>query len=151
MDLTVSDEYIELLPSRLINPRSQESIDRAFADVQKLPLRLEPGESVLLSTKETIEMSPGWLGLVCLRSTFARLGLISPPTVADPGFKGTLTLEVHNTSKSPILIESDTQLWSLHYLVVPDITQRYGGKYQGQSGITGPKAIRGVGDGQRKR
>ena len=30
MDLTVSDEYIELLPSRLINPRSQESIDKDY-------------------------------------------------------------------------------------------------------------------------
>ena len=150
MDLTVSTEYIELLPTRVVDPKSQESIDRAVTGVQRLPIRLEPNECVLLSTEETIEVPPGWLGLVCLRSTFARLGLISSPTVADPGFKGTLTLGVYNASKSPVLIESGIRLWSLHYLVVPDITRRYNGKYQGQSKITGPKAIeKGVNEGQR--
>lgn len=144
MDLTVSDEYIIGKPfsglGHVLDPKSQESIDSVFGETQKLPLELRPKSCVLLSTKETVCIPSGWLGHICLRSTFARLGLLAPPTVADPDFIGTLTLEVYNASENSVLIESGIAMWSLHYIRAAN-ADPYVGRYQNQYGVTGPKAI----------
>ena len=70
--------------------------------------------------------------------------LLCPSTVADPGFVGTLTLEVFNTHKT-----RSFQVWpgdALFHMIInpcigePSYTQK--GRYQGQTGITLPKALK---------
>ena len=124
-----------------VDPVSQESINAAFHGADELPIILYPTQRILLASAEVVDIPLGCLGHICLRSTFARLGLLSPPTVADPGFKGTLTMEVYNASKNPILIEPGVAMWSLHYLAVFERSSSYSGKYQGQTDLTIPKAI----------
>lgn len=144
MDLIVSDGFIGERSTQgiRVDPRSQRSIDLAYNGVQSLPYVLSPGERILLSTKEVLEVPLGCVGYICLRSTFARLGLLSPPTVADPGFKGTLTMEVYNASRNPLLIESGVALWSIHFLALVDASFHYNGRYQGQTQVTAPKALK---------
>ncbi|MGB9827961.1 MAG: dCTP deaminase, partial [Thermosphaera sp.] len=47
---------------------------------------INPHEHVLATTLEWVEMPIDLVGLVNLRSTFARLNLFIPPTVIDAGF-----------------------------------------------------------------
>lgn len=82
----------------------------------------------------------GMAGIICLRSTWARIGLIAPPTIADPGFLGTLTMEVYNANQSPVLIREGDSIW--HMLIVTALFEElYVGRYQGQNSLTLPKAI----------
>ena len=127
--------------SLFVNPKSQESIDKAFYPEDQLPCILAPGERILLSTLDVINVPIGYVGLICLRSTFARLGLLSPPTIADPGFSGTLTMGVYNASQNPIQVPREEAMWSIHYLTVSVTYPIYKGKYQNQEGITIPRAL----------
>ena len=125
-------------PERVVDPYDQASIDEVYVRVP-LPAELAPHARALLATREEVDIPATKLGFIQLRSTWARLGLISPPTVADPGFHGQLTMEVFNGSRSPILIPAAERIWSMHLVAVDE--PLYRGRYQGQRGITLPKAL----------
>ena len=59
---------------------------------------LHPGAFVLAQTHETVTMPPDLVGLVEGRSSWARVGIgihMTAPKI-DPGFSGTITLEISN-------------------------------------------------------
>tara|TARA_Y100000310_G_C20690277_1_gene821740 strand:- start:978 stop:1427 length:450 start_codon:yes stop_codon:yes gene_type:complete len=122
------------------DPHDQQSIDIAFKREVYLPHRVLPLRRALLCTEAVIKMDTDSLGLVTLRSTWARLGLISPPTVVDPGFSGTLTMEVFNASQRGIWIKPGDIIWNLITMGKRDYPV-YQGRYQGQTGIQIPKAL----------
>lgn len=115
----------------VINPSVQSTIDRSRSGLIELPLVLMPGHRALLVTQEEVEVPTGHVGQVELRSTFARLGLILPPTYADPCFKGTLTLEVFNANLNPVLIEAGVHFAEMVIVPAPEEPD-YVGRYQGQ-------------------
>jgi len=120
-----------------IDPHNQESVDASFSVKKELPLLLAPGRRVMLRTQETVEIPPEHVGLIGLRSTFARLGLMTPPTVADPGFHGTLTLELINFNARSILIRPFERIW--HMIIVPaPYEPMYTGRYQNQHALQLP-------------
>lgn len=88
-------------------------------------------------TKEYFEMPDDLMAFVQLRSTWARKGILLPPTVVDAGFKGTLTLEIFNCNyqKAPI----GERFAHLIFAKLTGPSTPYSGKYQGQINIT--KAI----------
>jgi len=149
MDLTIADRVVferhpqdnRILPALFIDATNQESIDRMFWEPIALPMVIPPMRRILASTIETVEVPAGVIGLICLRSTWARLGLMAPPTVADPGFKGTLTMEVFNGSCYGIRIEPCMKVWSISYLKLAVDEPLYRGRYQGQVGLQLPKAL----------
>lgn len=96
-----------------------------------------PGERLLLHTLEWIELPDSIAGLVNLRSTYARLGLVIPPTVVDAGFKGQLTIELLGSS-FPVVLRAGAPFIHL-ILVEVDKAKPYKGKYQGQTGVTLPR------------
>jgi len=118
----------------------QLELDDMF-ERHNLPRVIEPGERWLMGVKEITQIPSGIVGLVELRSTLGRAGLLAPPTFADPMFKGYLTLEVSNGNRyHGVMIEPDMQLYTLVRVLgyeIPDYT----GRYQGQVGVTGPKAF----------
>lgn len=102
-------------------------------------LRLDPSAHYLLHTSEYIKMPPELMGFVELRSTFARLGFMMPPTIIDAGFEGQLTIEVL-TPPYPIRMKVGTRF--LHVVfskVATPVTKVYRGKYQKQRGVTLPR------------
>lgn len=70
----------------------QNGIDMILAETETNAL--EQGEFCLGRTREIITMPNDLAAQVELRSTWARKGLILPPTVIDAGFSGTVTLEI---------------------------------------------------------
>ena len=126
----------------LVDPRDQRTINAMFTEKARLPLHLPPKQRALLSSKETVTVPKDIMGFVTLRSTFARLGLISPPTVADPGFTGTITFEVYNSSNHKILIQPGEAVFSITMVQLMEGSEdSYSGRYQGQNSLTLPKAL----------
>ena len=140
MDLSIGVEFYKDRPVALIDPYDQNSIDRSFDGPFTLPYAIRTGERLLLHAQEEVEVPEGMIGLICLRSTWARLGLSAPPTVADPGFKGILTMEVSHTGMGNLLIRPWDFIWSVTML--PTTEDLYNGRYQYQGpGVTLPKAL----------
>ena len=99
---------------------------------------LPHGISCLLCTQETLGMPDDLMGFVELRSTWARRGLILPPTIIDAGFIGEITLEVFNGGKD-IPIPVGQRFAHIVFAKLTNPTIPYNGKYQLQKGPT--KAI----------
>ena len=72
----------------------QNGIDLILREVREAPYYFMPLKFYLGSTLEWIEMPDDIMAFVELRSTWARSGLILPPTIVDAGFKGNITLEI---------------------------------------------------------
>lgn len=128
--------------SILVDPYDQETMDQMFTVRFKLPHYMPPEMRALLSTREPVDIPADTVGLICLRSTWARLGFMSPPTMADPGFKGQLTMKLLNTSNHKIEIKPGDAVWTMHLmLIVPDSEPMYRGRYQQQRGLQLPRAF----------
>jgi len=100
---------------------------------------VKPYEHLLATTAETVCLPDDLVGLVNVRSTFARLGLYIPPTVIDAGFCGQVTIEIIG-SAYPIRIYPGQRF--LHVVLVKTtspVAKPYNGKYQGQRGVTPPR------------
>ena len=127
-----------------IDPYYQDTIDISFQAPYSLPRQIAPGERWLCSTIEKVSVPAGFIGQICLRSTFARLGLLAPPTIADPGFRGYLTMEIFNANVRPILIRPGDILWNFTFASAP-LEPLYEGRYQDQPvGVALPKALKMV-------
>ena len=150
MDLTLADiivfdeDYTTHMPfaSLMVDPRNQETIDKMFSKPVRLPVYIPPHTRALLSTIDVVTIPPGVIGIIGLRSTWARLGFISPMTIADPGFSGTLTMELWNASPQRILVRPGDKVWTIHNVVLADTeVVNYIGRYQGQTVLQKPKAL----------
>jgi dCTP deaminase len=67
---------------------------------------IHPGEFVLGRTEEYVEIPDDIVARIEGKSSLGRLGLIVHATAGfvDPGFKGTLTLEITNLTRVPIIL-----------------------------------------------
>lgn len=118
----------------------QDKLD-SFLVEGTLPAWMRPQDAWLLVAMNPIEVPEGYIGLVQLRSTFARHRLISPATYADAGFKGFLTLEVYNASFNDIILHPGMHMFNVVYVPAP-YEPPYQGKYQDQPPIpVGPKQL----------
>jgi dCTP deaminase len=99
---------------------------------------LKPNTRYLLHTLEYVSLPPELMGFVELRSTFARLGLMIPPTIIDGGFEGQITIEVLSTS-FPIKLRTGIRFLHVVFskLTTP-VNKPYRGKYQFQKGVKLP-------------
>jgi dCTP deaminase len=97
-----------------------------------------PARRVLATTLEYIRLPPDIIGLVNLRSTYARLGLYIPPTIVDAGFEGELTIELVG-SDSPIRIYPGQRFLHLVFARLDTPTSKpYSGSYKRQRGVRLP-------------
>ncbi|MEZ0394456.1 MAG: dCTP deaminase [Desulfurococcaceae archaeon] len=98
-----------------------------------------PREHVLATTLEWVELPHDLVGLVNLRSTFARASLYIPPTVIDAGFKGNVTIEIIG-GPHPVKVYPGQRFLHVVFLRTSSPVYRpYQGKYQGQAGVTPPR------------
>ena len=106
-----------------------------------------PNSFVLARTVEFIRMPRNVVGLMTVKSTYARCGIVSPPTVLEPGWEGHITIEISNTTPLPARIYANEGIAQILFFQSDyDCEISYAdrkGKYQGQEGITLPKVKRG--------
>ena len=104
------------------------------------PFVVHPGEFVLGRTAEFIEMPDDLVSRVEGKSSLGRLGLIVHATAGfvDPGFKGTLTLEITNLTRVPIKLWAGKPIAQLSFMELDRPAERpyghpdLGSHYQGQ-------------------
>ena len=106
-------------------------------------IKLFPGEVVLASTIEYVVIPRTVACDLKLKSTLGRLWINhSMAGWCDPGFQGTITLELQNLGPEPFVLESDLRIAQLIFIAMdsePEIAYGEPGSsshYQGQEGTT---------------
>jgi dCTP deaminase len=97
---------------------------------------------VLATTREYIRLPHTLTAFVEGRSSVGRLGLfIQNAGWVDPGFEGSITLELYNANHAPMRIEAGRRICQLVIAQADRPVERpYCGKYQGQRETTGSRA-----------
>jgi dCTP deaminase len=82
-----------------------------------LPVTLYPGRFVLGTTRERVRLPAHIAGFVCGKSTWARRGLVVESAgLVDPGFNGTLTLELTNVSETHVTIFPGEAICQIYFM-----------------------------------
>ncbi|MDE1865022.1 MAG: dCTP deaminase [Candidatus Micrarchaeota archaeon] len=131
--------------SFVMNPSDEQMIKTAYRiedDVEQIIIGAK--EQVLLSTLEHVTLPDDLVGMVELRSTWARHGLSMPPTIIDAGFSGTVTLEVINNAPYKIGIKPHTRFAHIIFVKTSSVVEKsYSkGSYTGQRGVRLPKPLK---------
>lgn len=129
--------------NRKIYVDKKEETEKLFAEIEGWDdITIYPKEFYILSSIEKVKLSPNISAFVCGRSSLARIGLnIHMAGFIDPGFEGTITLEVTNFTNYPIVIPRDTRIGQIVFMrtgrscEVP-YGKKTDSKYQGQVGPT---------------
>jgi len=135
LDLRVGNEIARFIKTdRVFDP---DKPDSSFFEVEKgEEFIVYPYEHVLLTTEEYVKLPTDVIAFVNLRSSFARLGLLVPPTIIDAGFEGQVTIEVVGSS-FPIKLKRGTRFIHLIFArTLTPVEHPYQSKYQGQKGVT---------------
>jgi dCTP deaminase len=101
---------------------------------------IHPGEFVLGRTEEFVQIPDDIVARIEGKSSLGRLGLIVHATAGfvDPGFKGTLTLEITNLTRVPIILWPGKPIAQLSFMTLDAPAQRpyghpeLGSHYHGQ-------------------
>jgi dCTP deaminase len=101
---------------------------------------IHPGEFVLGRTEEYVEIPDDIVARIEGKSSLGRLGLIVHATAGfvDPGFKGTLTLEITNLTRVPIILWPGKPIAQLSFMALDAPAERpyghpeLGSHYHGQ-------------------
>src|SRR5437773_10298641 len=99
-------------------------------------LVLRPGQQRLVATIERVELSERFLGILHIRSSLAREGIVASLVLVDPGFQGQPTVSLHNAGDRPVRLTRGERFIQLSMLRLgTPATQTYTGKYQNSTGI----------------
>jgi dCTP deaminase len=116
----------------------------AFVDIEADECIIPPNSFALAETVEYFEIPRNVLATCLGKSTYARCGIIVNVTPFEPEWEGYVTLEFSNTTPLPAKIyagEGCAQVLFFESDEVCEVSYKdRGGKYQGQRGVTLPKA-----------
>ena len=150
VDLHLGDDFQVFRNSLYpyIDPGREQTglMERVFASVEE-PFVLHPGEFALGTTVEHIGLPDDIVGRLEGKSSLGRLGLLIHSTAGyvDPGWKGTLTLELSNVANLPIVLTPGMKIGQISFSRMTTAVDRpyghpgLGSKYQGQSEATPSK------------
>ena len=111
---------------------------------------LHPGEFVLGSTLENIELPGDLVARLEGKSSLGRIGLLIHSTAGyvDPGWKGHLTLELSNVANLPVTLYYGMKIGQISYVRLTHPADNLygssalGSKYQGQTEPTASRVYR---------
>ena len=143
-DARVSNEFkiFTNVNSEIIDPKNFKQNN--FISKNGESCIIPPNSFVLSSTIEYFKI-PNDIMVICLgKSTYARCGIIVNVTPLEPGWEGYVTLEFSNTTSLPAKIYANEGVAQMLFLESDEECEvsykDRGGKYQGQTGVTLPKA-----------
>lgn len=117
------------------------------------PFVIHPGEFCLGRTEEWVELPADIVARIEGKSSLGRLGLIVHATAGfcDPGWKGTLTLELNNLTRVPIKLWAGLPIAQLSFMTLDQAAERpyghpeLGSHYHGQREATESRYEGGAG------
>ncbi len=143
-DVRCSDEFkiFTNVHSAVVDPKAFD--ETSFVDVQGDSCVIPPNSFALARTIEYFRI-PRTVLTICLgKSTYARCGIIVNVTPLEPEWEGHVTLEFSNTTPLPARIYANEGVAQMLFLESDEPCETSyrdrGGKYQGQTGVTLPKA-----------
>ena len=126
----IKTKHFRILPS--VTKPNPAGIDLRIQD----GIQLKPGRQKLAATLERVELSEQILGILHIRSSLAREGIIASLALVDPGFKGQLTVSLYNSGDRPVRIRKGERFIQLTLLRLgTPATEKYDGRYQDSCGI----------------
>ncbi len=148
IDLRLGTEYI-LLKKRIVGCLDIYKQDEIKKDIHSYQQRIRikirdkftihPNQLVLSSNLEYISIPEDLMAYVIGKSTWGRTGLvIATATKVDPGFKGSITLEIVNLGEVPIVLYPGMPIAQL-VLHKTEGDGKYEGKYKNPTGPQFPK------------
>jgi dCTP deaminase len=151
IDLRLGREFLEFQRTNIpcIHPNSEQEVDEYVDETyveEGEDFILHPGDFVLGTTKERVEIPADLIAHVEGRSSLGRLAVVVHATagLADPGYKGQITLELSNLGTAPVALTPEMRISQLTFTELKNPAERpygteRGSKYQGQKG---PQASR---------
>ena len=143
-DVRCADEFkiFTNINSTIVDPKNFD--EKNFVDFKGDRCIIPPNSFALARTVERFKI-PRDVLVVCLgKSTYARCGIIVNVTPLEPEWEGYVTLEFSNTTTLPAVIYANEGIAQMLFFggdQVCDVSYKdRNGKYQGQEGVTLPKA-----------
>jgi dCTP deaminase len=143
-DVRCSNEFkiFTNINSAIVDPKQFDA--SSFVDVKQDVCIIPPNSFALARTVEYFRI-PRDVLVICLgKSTYARCGIIVNVTPLEPEWEGHVTLEFSNTTPLPAKIYANEGVAQMLFIGADEICETSyrdrGGKYQGQRGVTLPKA-----------
>ncbi|SNZ13494.1 dCTP deaminase [Natronoarchaeum philippinense] len=155
VDLRLGREFLEFQRTNIpcIHPNSSQEVDEYVSETvvdEDDEFILHPGDFVLGTTKERVEIPDDLIAHVEGRSSLGRLAIVVHATagLCDPGYKGQITLELSNLGAAPVALAPGMRISQLTFTELSTPADRpygaeRGSKYQEQSG---PQASKIGGD-----
>jgi dCTP deaminase len=159
VDLHVGNRFRVFRNNRtaVIDPREEQPELTELVEIAgDEPFILHPGEFVLGATLERVALPDDLVARLEGKSSLGRLGLLIHSTAGyvDPGWEGTLTLELSNVANLPIKLYDGMKIGQISFQRLSSAVEvgygdaRIGSKYRGQ---TDPTASRYHADFERGR
>ncbi|WP_132057001.1 dCTP deaminase [Halorussus amylolyticus] len=151
IDLRLGREFLEFQRTNIscIHPDSEQEISEYVTETvveEGEEFILHPGDFVLGTTKERVEIPDDLIAHVEGRSSLGRLAVVVHATagLCDPGYQGQITLELSNLGTAPVALAPGMRVSQLTFTELKNPADRpygaeRGSKYQDQSG---PQASR---------
>jgi dCTP deaminase len=155
VDLRLGREFLEFQRTNIpcIHPDSEREVDEYVVETvvdEGEDFILHPGDFVLGTTKERVEIPDDLIAHVEGRSSLGRLAVVVHATagLCDPGYRGQITLELSNLGTAPVALTPGMRVSQLTFTELASPAERpygtdRGSKYQDQAG---PQASRIGGD-----
>lgn len=130
------NKQLAITPRGHVNPAGVDlRIDRN--------LTLNPHQQKLAATLEHVELANNLAGILHIRSSLAREGIIASLALVDPGFRGQLTVSLYNAGERPVKLKQGERFIQLSLLRLDTPSRKsYRGKYQDSRGVVASKRRR---------
>ncbi|WP_200530394.1 dCTP deaminase [Halorubrum sp. LN27] len=151
VDLRLGERFLEFQRTNIpcIHPTEADEVGEYVTETtvpEGEEFILHPGDFVLGTTTERVEIPPDLLATVQGRSSLGRLAIVIHATagIVDPGYKGQITLELSNLGTAPVALTPGMRVSQLIFTELKSPANRpygveRGSKYQDQDG---PQASR---------
>ena len=128
--------------STIVDPKDFDH--GSFVDFDGPVCIIPPNSFALARTVEFFRIPRSVLTICLGKSTYARCGIIVNVTPLEPEWEGHVTLEFSNTTTLPAKIYANEGVAQMLFFESDEVCETSykdrGGKYQGQRGVTLPKA-----------
>jgi len=128
--------------SAVVDPKNFD--DNSFVNITSDVCIIPPNSFALARTVEYFRIPRNVLTVCLGKSTYARCGIIVNVTPLEPEWEGHVTLEFSNTTPLPAKIYANEGVAQMLFFEADEVCETSyadrAGKYQGQTGVTLPKA-----------
>ncbi len=130
------------IDSAIVDPKAFD--ETSFVDKHAEVCVIPPNSFALARTVEYFRIPRNVLTICLGKSTYARCGIIVNVTPLEPEWEGHVTLEFSNTTPLPAKIYANEGVAQMLFFESDEECETSykdrGGKYQGQQGVTLPRA-----------